>query len=140
MLLFLDLPDQTFADQIGFFREANSPHLNALDDWTRQRLPVFRLRCAANKEASVHRGDLRLASHKDEKMQWGYGQNSRQAQVIDQTDFNDPAKLGSGRDMVDRLSNLVAIFDKPKLNFRGNRAEGDDLLAGGIRIIRIMPY
>ena len=48
--------------------------------------------------------------------------------VIDQTDFNDPAKLGSGKEMVDRLSNLIAIFDKPELNFRGNRAEGDDLL------------
>ena len=48
--------------------------------------------------------------------------------VIDQTDFNDPAKLGSGKEMVDRLSNLVGIFDKPELDFRGNRAEGDDLL------------
>jgi len=48
--------------------------------------------------------------------------------VIDQTDFNDPAKLGSGKDMVDRLSNLVGIFDKPELNFKGNRADGDDLL------------
>src|SRR6266852_3593448 len=48
--------------------------------------------------------------------------------VIDQTDFNDPAKLGSGKEMVDRLSNLVGIFDKPELNFRGSRAEGDDLL------------
>src|SRR5437879_3291352 len=48
--------------------------------------------------------------------------------VIDQTDFNDPAKLGSGKEMVDRLSNLVGIFDKQELNFRDNRAEGDDLL------------
>jgi len=48
--------------------------------------------------------------------------------VIDQTDFNDPAKLGSGKEMVDRLSNLVGIFDKPELNFKGNHAEGDDLL------------
>ena len=48
--------------------------------------------------------------------------------VIDQTDFNDPAKLGSGKEMVDRLSNLVGIFDQPELNFRSNRAEGDDLL------------
>ena len=48
--------------------------------------------------------------------------------VIDQTDFNDPAKLGSGKDMVDRLSHLVGIFDKPELNFKGNRADGDDLL------------
>src|SRR2546421_5705887 len=48
--------------------------------------------------------------------------------VIDQTDFNDPAKLGTGKDMVDRLSNLVGIFDTPALDFRSNRADGDDLL------------
>jgi type I restriction enzyme M protein len=48
--------------------------------------------------------------------------------VIDVADFNDPDKLGRGKEMVDRLSKLVAIFDKPALDFRGNRAEGDDLL------------
>src|SRR5881628_1498688 len=48
--------------------------------------------------------------------------------VIDQADFNDPDKLGKGKEMVDRLSNLVAIFDTPALDFRSNRAEGDDLL------------
>ena len=48
--------------------------------------------------------------------------------VIDVADFNDPDKLGDGKEMVDRLTNLVAIFDKPELNFRKNRAEGDDIL------------
>src|SRR5437899_687155 len=48
--------------------------------------------------------------------------------VIDVADFNDPDKLGKAQDMVDRLSNLVAIFDTPALDFRSNRAEGDDLL------------
>ena len=48
--------------------------------------------------------------------------------VIDVADFNDADKLGKGKEMVDRLSNLVAIFDNPALDFRGNRAEGDDLL------------
>src|SRR5712691_3922836 len=48
--------------------------------------------------------------------------------VIDVADFNDADKLGKGKDMVDRLSNLVAIFDNAALDFRGNRAEGDDLL------------
>lgn len=48
--------------------------------------------------------------------------------VIDQTDFNDPEKLGKGKELVDRLSRLVAIFDTPDLDFRSNRAEGDDLL------------
>src|SRR5947209_5875497 len=48
--------------------------------------------------------------------------------VIDVADWNDADKLGRGKEMVDRLSNLVAIFDNPALDFRGNRAEGDDLL------------
>jgi type I restriction enzyme M protein len=48
--------------------------------------------------------------------------------AIDLADFNDPDKLGKGRDMVERLSNLIAIFENPALDFRGNRAEGDDLL------------
>ncbi len=46
--------------------------------------------------------------------------------VIDVADFNDEDKLGSGREMVDRLSRLVGIF--AGLNLTANRAEGDDLL------------
>ena len=46
--------------------------------------------------------------------------------VIDQADFNDEAKLGAGKEMQDRLSKLVAIFEG--LDFRANRATGDDLL------------
>ena len=41
-------------------------------------------------------------------------------------DFNDEDKLGKGKEMQDRLSRLVAIFDS--LDFSANRAEGDDLL------------
>ena len=48
--------------------------------------------------------------------------------VINLTDFNDEEKLGKGKDMVDRLTKLVRLFDNPSLNFSGNRAEGDDLL------------
>ncbi len=46
--------------------------------------------------------------------------------VIDVADFNDEEKLGKGKEMQDRLSKLVAIFES--LDFRANRAEGDDLL------------
>ncbi|GFG68927.1 type I restriction-modification system subunit M [Mycolicibacter senuensis] len=46
--------------------------------------------------------------------------------VIDLADFNDEEKLGKGKAMQDRLSALVTIFDG--LDFRGSRAEGDDLL------------
>ncbi|MFC7410903.1 type I restriction-modification system subunit M [Hydrogenophaga atypica] len=43
-------------------------------------------------------------------------------------DFNDPNKLGQGQEMVDRLTKLVAIFQKPELDFSSNRAEHDDIL------------
>ncbi|AOE86311.1 type I restriction-modification system subunit M [Pseudomonas sp. TCU-HL1] len=48
--------------------------------------------------------------------------------VIDVADFNDQEKLGKGKEMVDRLSNLVSIFNTPGLDFRSNRAQGDDIL------------
>lgn len=46
--------------------------------------------------------------------------------VIDVAFFNDDEKLGKGKEMVDRLSKLVTIFNS--LDFRSNRADGDDLL------------
>jgi len=48
--------------------------------------------------------------------------------LSDFPDFNDAAKLGSGKEMVDRLTNLIAIFENPALNFSKNRAEDDDIL------------
>jgi len=47
--------------------------------------------------------------------------------IIDQADFDDPAKLGDGKDMVDRLSKLLNIFQN-RLDFSDNQAAGDDLL------------
>jgi type I restriction enzyme M protein len=48
--------------------------------------------------------------------------------LSDMPDFNDPNKLGSGKEMVERLTNLIAIFENPALDFSKNRADGDDLL------------
>ncbi len=43
-------------------------------------------------------------------------------------DFADPNKLGEGQAMVDRLTNLIGIFQKPELDFSQNRADHDDIL------------
>jgi len=48
--------------------------------------------------------------------------------LSDMPDFNDASKLGSGKEMVDRLTNLIAIFESRALDFSKNRAEGDDIL------------
>ena len=49
-------------------------------------------------------------------------------QLSDMPDFNDATKLGTGKEMVDRLTNLIAIFENKALDFSKNRAEGDDIL------------
>lgn len=41
-------------------------------------------------------------------------------------DFNDEERLGKGKEMVDRLSKLIGIFEG--LDFGSNSAQGDDLL------------
>jgi type I restriction enzyme M protein len=48
--------------------------------------------------------------------------------TIDVADFNNADKLGSGKDMVTKLTNLIAIFENPSLDFSSNRADGDDIL------------
>lgn len=48
--------------------------------------------------------------------------------VIDIAHFNDEKKLGSGKEMVDKLTDLISIFQRPELDFSRNKAEGDDII------------
>ena len=48
--------------------------------------------------------------------------------VIDVISFQDDEKLGKGKEMVDKLTDLIGIFENPSLDFSKNRAEGDDIL------------
>lgn len=51
-----------------------------------------------------------------------------QLNQADFPDFNDSSKLGDGKEKVEKLTNLIAIFQNPALDFSKNRAEGDDIL------------
>lgn len=48
--------------------------------------------------------------------------------VIDAAHFNDEQKIGVGQEMVDKLTQLIAIFQRPELDFSRNKAEGDDII------------
>ena len=48
--------------------------------------------------------------------------------VIDNAHFNDESKLGKGQEMVDKLTGLIAIFQRPEFDFKNNKAGGDDIL------------
>ncbi len=48
--------------------------------------------------------------------------------LSDMPDFDDATKLGAGKEKVERLTNLIAIFENKALDFSKNRADGDDIL------------
>ena len=48
--------------------------------------------------------------------------------LSDLPDFDDSNKLGTGQEKVERLTNLIAIFQNPALDFSKNRAAHDDIL------------
>lgn len=54
--------------------------------------------------------------------------NNQLRGVIDNAHFNDESKLGKGDEMVDKLSGLISIFQRPEFDFRSNKAGGDDIL------------
>ena len=43
-------------------------------------------------------------------------------------DFDDSGKFGSGKQKQETLTNLIAVFEDPDLDFSKNRADGDDIL------------
>lgn len=48
--------------------------------------------------------------------------------TIEKVNFSDEQKLGKGKDMVDKLTGLIAIFEDPALDFKNNRASDDDII------------
>lgn len=54
--------------------------------------------------------------------------NNRLKGVIDNVHFNDETKLGKGQEMVDKLTGIIAIFQRPELNFKNNKVTGDDII------------
>lgn len=48
--------------------------------------------------------------------------------MSDFANFNDDEKLGTGKDKVDKITKLIAIFENPDLDFSKNRADDDDIL------------
>ena len=54
--------------------------------------------------------------------------NTNLTGIIDKVDFDDSQKLGTGKELVDTLTDLIAVFQRDELDFSKNNAGGDDIL------------
>ena len=48
--------------------------------------------------------------------------------ALPEVSFENASELGTGRELVDRVSGLIGVFQNPALDFRSNRASGDDII------------
>lgn len=47
---------------------------------------------------------------------------------LPEVSFNDEAELGKGKELVDKVSGLIGVFQNPAIDFKNNRASGDDII------------
>jgi type I restriction enzyme M protein len=78
-------------------------------------------------DVAQHKGHPNIGEELDKAISAIAKENDLQG-VIDTISFQDKEKLGQGKELVDTVSNLIRIFEKPELNFKNNKAEGDDIL------------
>lgn len=77
----------------------------------------------------VIKGDKNIGEKMDKVIaKLAEADNGRLTGVIDNAHFNDEAKLGKDKEMVDKLSGLISIFQRPEFDFKNNRVSGDDIL------------
>ena len=48
--------------------------------------------------------------------------------ALPEVSFNNSNELGSGKELIDKVSGLIGIFENPALDFSKNRANGDDII------------
>lgn len=107
---------QPFSD-IRVFDKEHDPHPD----------PEMRTGCSF-KDFENLKNDANIGEGMDKIIARLAEENESLKGVIDIAHFNDEQKIGVGQEMVDKLTKLVSIFQRPELNFARNKAEGDDII------------
>lgn len=48
--------------------------------------------------------------------------------LLPDVSFNNPDELGKGKELVDKVSGLIKVFQNPAMDFKSNMASGDDII------------
>ncbi|KAA0224680.1 type I restriction-modification system subunit M [candidate division KSB1 bacterium] len=90
--------------------------------------PITIPKGASFRDMVALKGKTNIGDDINKKIVAPLAKHNRQISQSDFPDFNDATKLGDGKEKIERLTNLIAIFENPALDFSKNRAEGDDIL------------
>lgn len=82
---------------------------------------------ASFEDLIVAKGRSDVGERVDKIIQKFLEDNRLQGSLPD-VSFNNPDELGSGKELVDKVSGLIAVFQNPAIDFKNNRASGDDII------------
>lgn len=55
-------------------------------------------------------------------------ENNRLKGLLPDVSLNNPDELGKGKELVDKVSGLIKVFQNPAIDFKSNMASGDDII------------
>jgi len=79
-------------------------------------------------DITVLKGKTNIGEEIQKKLHAIARANPRLDHIINEADFDDSTKLGSGKAKVDTLTSLISVFQRDFLDFSKNRAGDDDLI------------
>lgn len=98
------------------------------DRYKGQRIAEFKVSEGASFDDLIKaKGKSDVGERVDKIIQKFLEDNRLQGSLPD-VSFNNPDELGAGKELVDKVSGLIAIFQNPAIDFKSNRASGDDII------------
>ena len=98
------------------------------DRYKGQPFAEFAISAGASFEDLIAaKGKIDVGERIDKIIQKFMEDNRLQGSLPD-VSFNNRDELGSGKELVDKVSGLIAIFQNPAIDFKHNRASGDDII------------
>lgn len=64
-------------------------------------------------------------------------EDNRLQGALPDVSFNNREELGSGKELVDRVTGLIGVFQNPAIDFKNNRASGDDIIGDNLGFLRL---
>lgn len=98
------------------------------DKYKDQRFAEFKISKGASFEDLVSaKGKSDVGERVDKILQKFLEDNKLQGALPD-VSFNNPDELGKGKELVDKVTGLISIFQNPAIDFKNNKASGDDII------------